>query len=98
MAKAKKKRPSLREPEGAVYSPRATRPPKKKTESLPSPRKSERLPFPPFLPDDPAEAARLVRAEIKRRLADIEAGRDKPLPVKEAFAEVRAEIRKRRAK
>lgn len=83
-----KPRRSLAEPEGERF---ATRKAAKKP-------KTGKPPFPPFLPDDPVEAERLIRAEIKRRLADIDSGKDKPLPIEEAFAEIRARIRKRRGK
>ena len=98
MAKEKKKRPGLREPEGAGYSARAKQPRKKKAGSLPSPQKRERLPFPPFLPDDPEEAERLVRAELAKRFDEWKSGKSGSLPVEEAFAEVRRDIARRRKK
>ena len=96
MAKVKKK--GLREPEGAGYSARATRASKKKAQGLPTPREGEKLPFPPFLPDDPVEAEPLVRKELAQRYDEWKAGKSDPLPVEEAFAEVRRELAGRRKK
>lgn len=98
---ARKKMKGLAEPEGAGFSVRRagaakSRRTKKKSDVLPVPRKGEKLPFPPFLPDDPVEAERLVRAEIKRRLEDVEAGKTKLMTLDQADAALRRHMAKRR--
>jgi hypothetical protein len=45
---------------------------------------------PPDHPDDPAEAERAWDEEIRRRLAELDAGTAELIPAEEVFAELRS--------